>query len=380
MSVDLQPGLRFRFDVAWNDGPLVANPTWTDVTADLIAVDVSRGRTNPTQTAPAGGGTAVFDNQDGSYNPLVSNLDLLVPAKIQLDVTTGPNAGGATVWRGFIAGWTVRWSQAGKRSIAEASLVDAFAVLQLIFGGGTLYTSTTTGARANDLLDDAGWPSALRNIGALAAIQQSAHGCSPVVDALRVLEATEGSFLHVDQHGRVAFPAVTTRDSASVAATFTTNPASTNPHFVVDEVRWSDDDLWNRIEITPVDLSTVIAEDTTSQNNYALRTLRIYDTLHPSTSDAQTLANRLLDRYKAPRPYVPRLELLPAGDPEGVGVQVRDRDIETLIRVEHAGIAGGTFTQDLFIEGVQHQITADPPLWRTTWALSPYDVPQGGNF
>ena len=67
--------LRSKVEINWGAGPF-DEPTsgWTDVTADVLSVQVKRGRPSENQAAPPGSATIVFNDRDGSYDPTLNDL------------------------------------------------------------------------------------------------------------------------------------------------------------------------------------------------------------------------------------------------------------------------------------------------------------------
>lgn len=65
------PGLStLTVEVAFGDGPLVASPTWTDITAYTMAVETRRGRNNELDRFDAGTARILCRNLDRRFDPL----------------------------------------------------------------------------------------------------------------------------------------------------------------------------------------------------------------------------------------------------------------------------------------------------------------------
>lgn len=123
------PGM-YRVYVAFADGPLVASPTWTEVTAYWVDLSTSRGRSSELDDFQAGSLTITFDNRDRRFDPTYSSgpyYGNLLPRR-QIKVEAVISATTRSVFRGHITSWRQTWSaDDGQRCVVSAS--DAFALL-----------------------------------------------------------------------------------------------------------------------------------------------------------------------------------------------------------------------------------------------------------
>jgi hypothetical protein len=119
-----------KVEIAFNDGPYVASPTWTDVTSDVREMTVDRGRDDDWGTF-SGDAMVVLNNRSRTYDPFNSAgpyFGKLLPRR-QIRITANYGGTDYPVFRGFVAGWPPVWTDAGKDSTVTLSCMDALGLL-----------------------------------------------------------------------------------------------------------------------------------------------------------------------------------------------------------------------------------------------------------
>jgi len=119
-----------KVEIAFNDGPYVASPTWTDVTSDVRDMSIDRGTDGDWGTF-SGNAYVTLDNRDRAYDPFYTSgvyYGKLVPRR---QIRISAVYGGTTypVFRGFISGWPPSWTDAGYDSTVSLSCFDAIGLL-----------------------------------------------------------------------------------------------------------------------------------------------------------------------------------------------------------------------------------------------------------
>lgn len=118
-------------EIAFNDGPYVVSPTWTDVTSYVRSMETSRGVPDDWTLQADGSATVVLSNRERTFDPFNTSGPyygkLLPRRQIRIRATSG----GTTydVFRGFIAGWPPEWTDAGYDSTVTLSCFDALQLL-----------------------------------------------------------------------------------------------------------------------------------------------------------------------------------------------------------------------------------------------------------
>jgi hypothetical protein len=123
-------------EIAFDDGPYTASPTWTPVTQYVRRMSIDRGRSddwgdfNGTATVVLNNRTRLFDpfyTSGTYYGKLLPRRQIRIRAEtVELGVTTTHD-----VFRGFIDGWNPQWTDAGTDSTTTIQCFDA---LQLLAG------------------------------------------------------------------------------------------------------------------------------------------------------------------------------------------------------------------------------------------------------
>jgi hypothetical protein len=118
-------------EIAFDDGPYVASPTWTDVTSYVRSTDITRGRSSDDQEFGSANANIVLDNRSGIFNPMNTTgtyYGKLLPRR-QIRVRATNAATTYDVFRGYVQGWPVSLTNAGYDSVVTLSCFDALGLL-----------------------------------------------------------------------------------------------------------------------------------------------------------------------------------------------------------------------------------------------------------
>jgi hypothetical protein len=116
--------------VAFDDGPYVLSPTWTEISSSVRSMSIDRGRSDDWGTF-SGSATVVLNNRERLFDPFYTSGTyygkLLPRRQIKIEATYG----GTTypVFRGFIDGWPPTWTDAGGDSTVAISCYDCMQLL-----------------------------------------------------------------------------------------------------------------------------------------------------------------------------------------------------------------------------------------------------------
>lgn len=117
-------------EIAFSDGPLVASPTWTDVTSDVRSMSIDRGRTTDWNNF-VGMAEVVLNNRSRKYDPFYTSgpyYGQLTPRR-QIRIRATYSGTTYDVFRGFISGWPPSWTDAGGDSTVTLSCFDLMQLL-----------------------------------------------------------------------------------------------------------------------------------------------------------------------------------------------------------------------------------------------------------
>jgi hypothetical protein len=117
-------------EIAFDDGPYVASPTWTNVTSYVREMTTNRGRSDDWGSFE-GSAEVVLSNLDRRFDPFNASgpyYGKLTPRR-QIRITA--TFGGTTypVFRGYVNGWPPVWTDAGYDSTVTLSCMDALGFL-----------------------------------------------------------------------------------------------------------------------------------------------------------------------------------------------------------------------------------------------------------
>ena len=117
-------------EIAFDDGPYVASPTWTNVTSYVREMSTDRGRSDDWGSFE-GSAEVVLSNLDRRFDPFNASgpyYGKLTPRR-QIRITA--TFGGTTypVFRGYVNGWPPVWTNAGYDSTVTLSCMDALGFL-----------------------------------------------------------------------------------------------------------------------------------------------------------------------------------------------------------------------------------------------------------
>jgi hypothetical protein len=294
---------------------ILGGDVFTDITEDVLAVAVTRGKSRTLDHFTAGRASIQLQNRDREYDPLYTAGPLFGQITTQREVRI--RTSGTAVFLGQIDDWAFDY-KINRDSIATIHAVDALAT----FAAQTLGTAyapieQTTGARINAVLDrpEVAWPSNRRSIEDGLAILASGTAIAPntrVLNYLQSVESSEPGEFFVDTSGNVAFRE---RNQVPDASTFAfTDDGSTNGvPYVGIQVDLSSELLFNSVAITRENGITQVANDSASQAKFGVQSLVISDALLASDEEALNLANYLLGLYKNPLVRVQKVEVELAG-------------------------------------------------------------------
>jgi hypothetical protein len=117
--------------IAFNDGPYVASPTWTNVTTYVRQINTQRGRQDEQSDFESGNATVVLDNRSRIFDPFYTAGtyygQLLPRRQIKIEATVGATT--YPVFRGFIEGWPVTITDAGYDTTVTVQCFDALGLL-----------------------------------------------------------------------------------------------------------------------------------------------------------------------------------------------------------------------------------------------------------
>jgi hypothetical protein len=117
--------------IAWTDTPLTVSPSWTEISQYVRQISIRRGRQDDLQQFPPGTASLVLDNRERLFDPFNTsgaNYANLKPRK-QIKIVANWAGVEYPLYRGFVAGWPVEYTEAGLDSTVT---IDCFDLIGLI--------------------------------------------------------------------------------------------------------------------------------------------------------------------------------------------------------------------------------------------------------
>lgn len=352
-------------------------PVYTDIAEYIRAMDFGRGRSSVFQTFDAGTCTLVLDNRDGRFDP--GNTagpyypDVAVGTPIRVRLQRGNTT--SVMWVGNIDRIRLEYPGGGHDAVAvvEASENIGLLVRHVLNNN---YAEATSDVRVDDVLDEVGWPSALRTLSTSAlttvpAVDYSAEGTSrpSAWQHINDVALAEQGQAYVDKNGYLVFEGRVDAPNSS-SATFGVG-VSEYPYQSLT-LAYDNDLLINRATALAVTGDWQTANDTTSQGIHGIRE-RSYDldTLNGEPS-ALNLAQWTVLRYGTVRQRVSSITINPDADPDNLWPFVRDVELRDLITVKFATPgAGDDINQVCRVEWLRHSATPGQGNWTLTLGLLP---------
>lgn len=117
--------------MAFDSGVYDADPDWLEITPYVRSVQIQRGRNDELEPFQGGKATVVLDNRTRLFDPFNTAgayYGKLLPRK-QIRIVAQNNGVNYGLFRGFVSGFPVEWTDAGKDSTVTVDCFDLVALL-----------------------------------------------------------------------------------------------------------------------------------------------------------------------------------------------------------------------------------------------------------
>lgn len=363
------------FTVEIGNAPGLIPGTWIDVSSRLLdpegdhGTDISYdyGRRDELAQDETGVASFTLDNADGNWtNGITPGTAVRITATL--------NSTDYPVCYGLVESAPVVWPAKGQDAVVDARIADGMTLLARTDLDEVLRDAERSGARIAALLDEAGWPAALRDIDTGRVILTELGEYDPDVDATvatsintlhairdaveaeqgQIYIAPDGTFTFRDRHARLNNTAVVEFGGAGV------DYDALVPSF-------DDRTIWTVGRAEMADGGVVEFQNTSAVATFGRRVFMIRD-LVTSDAEAEMVANWMTVRYATPARRFDRLEIEAVEAAQLVAVMtLRPGD---LVRVQASPADGSTVDENVHVEKIDHRIGSS--VWDATFHLSPY--------
>ena len=363
-------GLTVTVEMAFGDGPFEASPTWEDVSSYVRAGQIRRGRSSVQSEFPAGTATLRLGNSDGRFypwntsGPYSPDITVGVPVRVtaEYDSTTYP------VFYGYVGSNPAPFPT-NTEELIQFECVELVGRLQRKEITRS-FSATSSDVRIGALLNEAGWPAGLRDLGSgvadVAALETEAES---VLDLLRKAVEVEQGQLFQARDGDLVFLNRVAPSQGTSQATF--GPDGAELIYTDVSVDYDDDYLFNEALITGADLNEVTVIDATSAGAHGPSTYSSLNEQVPSLPVALNMAEWVVGKYKDVNPRIEGLTIDPAGDPDNLWPEVLGRELRDIITVEATYPGSATqLVQEVTVESVSHDFVAGD-VWTVRYGCYP---------
>lgn len=345
-----------------------------DVSDIALRVSIRRGRNRVLNSFEAGTATVVLEDENGDYNPQNTSSPyygkLLPLRKIRIwaDYDDGGGTDRYYLYSGYITSFDNTF-RLGNDEVSTVTFqcVDAFRLLQNVQISTVAGSSAgqTTGARIENLLDLASFPVSQRLIDVGDTLVQADPATSrTLLAACQNIEQTELGGFFIDDEGNAVFLSRSTVSLKADETPLLFNDDGTNISYQSIDFAYDDTQIFNDITVTRLGGTAQNVQSTSSIETYFIHSGSRSDLLMQTDAEALDQASMLLNARENALLRIDSIGLnLMDSTASNRIVAGLESDLFTLINVTKTGQASSTFTLELFVQGIQHDIT--PNTWTT---------------
>ena len=350
-----------------------------DVTADVRAVSIRRGRSRELERFQAGAASVDLDNSQRKYDPAAGTAITPYGASMRPRKAVTISTAGVPIMSGVVDDWDLNYQLSGGH-IASVQITDGFVFLANQEIQPFTTTAQATGARVAAILDlaEIAWPEGKRDLDTGdATLQADSIGgtANPqAVNALQYLqkvdEAEQGA-LFIAADGSLTFR---DRSSLQVLTDVLFSDDGTGIPFTNIDAAYGSEELRNRVTIARLNGGTATAQDSDSVDEYGAIDYEIRDSLLADDTQAQSLADRIVARYAEPLLRIDGIEVVLNALTTSQVAEVLSLDLGALVRVLYtpSGI-GDPIDQFVQLDSIEHNI--DPTQHRVRLSFSQGETP-----
>ena len=352
-----------------------------DVSSQVRRVSTRRGRNRILANFEAGTATVVLNDPNSDFNPQNTSSPyygkLLPLRKIRIYATiiVGGTPIDINLFSGYITSYDTSFYQ-GTTADATVTLqcADAFRLLANVsteippVPGAT--AGQLSGARIQTLLDFATFPDSMENINpGNSTMQVDPGGNRSVLQAIQTVEQSEFGAFFIGRNGKATFlERNVISELADVSPIVYTDIRPLGPsEYPYSSVDFAFDDqlVLNDVSITRLGGTPQIVTDQPSIDTYFYKSGQRTNLLMETDAEALDQAQMLVASRKDADLRIDSMRLdLNSDVDEGNTFNNLRLDIYQLINITKTMPGGSTITQELFVQGVNHDIT--PGKWNVT--------------
>ena len=344
-----------------------------DVSDITLRTSIRRGRNRILNKFEAGSATVILEDTNGDWvptntsSPYYGKLLPLRKIRIWADYDSGSGTVRYYLYSGYITSYDTNF-QVGVEGISSVTLqcVDAFRLFSNVSISTVAGTSAgqTTGARMNNLLDIPDFPLSQRVIDTGDSTVQADPGSErDLLNALQTIENSEFGGFYIDPEGNATFLSRNTlaQEADQTATDFADD--GTGISYQTIDFAYDDTLIFNDVTVNRVGGIAQTVQDTSSIETYFIHSGKREGLLIETDAESLDQATMILQSRKDAIFRIDSIGLNLADDAETARIQAGlELDIFDLVDITKSTPGAGSVTLELFIQGVQHDITTN------TWA------------
>jgi hypothetical protein len=238
--------------------------------------------------------------------------------------------------------------------------VDAFRLFQnaTIDQVSAAQAGDLSGTRVNDLLDLTAWPSSLRDIDAGdSTLQDDPGGSRTLLSAIQTVEQSEFGAFFMDAEGRATFYDRDTVSKYADSSVYVFNEDGTALPYAQIDIAFDDTLVVNDVTVTRLNGTAQNTFDQDSIDKYYIHSASRSGILVQTDAEALEQANMILDARKETQVRVDSMTLNLMEDNSALVIAGLNLEIFNLVNVSKTMSGNTSITRELFVQGLQHDIT-----------------------
>lgn len=382
VSVDFANGPAFGNPLILDDA---STPLGVGILADLPSdvVDVSditltasirRGRNRILNKFEAGSASIVLEDANGDWvptntsSPYYGKLVPLRKIRIWADYDSGSGIVRYYLYSGYITSYDTNF-KVGIDNISTVTLqcVDAFRLFSNVAISTVAGTSAgqTTGARMNNLLDVSSFPNSMRVIDTGDSTVQADPGTErDLLNALQTIENSEFGGFYIDPEGNATFLSRNTLAQKADGTPTDFADDGTGISYQAIDFAYDDTLIFNDVTVNRVGGTAQTVQDTSSIETYFIHSGKREGLLIQTDAESLDQATMILQSRKDAIFRIDSIGLNLADDTETARIVAGlSLDIFDLTNITKSTPGSGSVTLELFVQGVQQDITTNT--WTT---------------
>ncbi len=357
-----------------------------DVTSQVMKCTVRRGRNRILSNFESGSATVTLNDPDSDFNPQntsspywdpVTNTSKVVPLrKIRIYAETELSGSPVeiNIFAGYITSYDTGFYQGAQQtSTVVLQCVDGFRLLNNVATGESPVPGCTagqlSGTRVNALLDFAGFPESMRStFPGQSTMQADPGGARSILAAIQTVEQSEFGAFFMQRSGKTLFfdrDEVIKRADAPIRVYTDTGAPGLFPYQFID-FAFDDQLILNDVTVTKYGPGSVPQNvtDPASIERFFTKSGQRTDILVQTDQEANDQARTLLAARKNADLRIDSITVNNYAEISELNQIINlSSDIYNLIFVEKQMPGGSNVSKELFIQGVQHDVT--PTTWTT---------------